>query len=306
MPPGPDPQVNLQVVEQERRRLGQRLEEVSRLCEADVPPVVFYGELLKRLLESLAAPAGAVWTRTPQGNLQIQYQVNLQQIGLDQSDEVRQSHGELLRLAVAQGKPMDVPPRSGVGAAEEGKPSAGNTTDYLLLIVPILLNDQVDGLIEVWQQPNRPVAAVPGFLQYMHLMAELASRYQRRQMLRQMTGQEQLWTQLETFARQVHGSLKPLEVAFQVANDGRRLIECDRVSVAVRYGGRRVHRGRQRRRCRRETLQRRAPHAQALPARPALGREARLQRHARRQPAAPGAQGPGRLPGGKPEQAAWP
>ena len=77
MTPGPDPQVNLQVVEQERRRLGQRLDEVSRLCEADVPPAVFYSEMLKRLLESLAAPAGAVWTRTPQGNLQIQYQVNL-------------------------------------------------------------------------------------------------------------------------------------------------------------------------------------------------------------------------------------
>ena len=238
MTPGPDPQFNLQVVEQERRRLGQRLEEVSRLCEADVPPVVFYGEMLKRLLESLAAPAGAVWTRTPQGNLQLQYQVNLQQIGLDKSDEVRQAHGELLRLAVTQGKPMDVPPRSGVGTAEEGKSAASNTTDFLLLIVPILFNDQVTGLIEVWQQPNRPAAAVPGFKQYMTLMAELSARYQRAQMLRQMTGQEQLWTQLETFARQVHGSLKPQEVAYETANNGRRLIECDRLSVAVRYGGR--------------------------------------------------------------------
>ncbi len=53
-----------------------------------------------------------------------------------------------------------------------------------------------------------------------------------------MTGQEQLWTQLEAFTRQVHGSLKPQEVAYEVANNGRRLIECDRVSVAVRYGGR--------------------------------------------------------------------
>ena len=69
---------------------------------------------------------------------------------------------------------MDVPPRSGVGTPEEGKPSAGNTTDFLLLIVPILLNEQVAGLIEVWQQPNRPVAAVPGFKQYMALMADLA------------------------------------------------------------------------------------------------------------------------------------
>ena len=53
-----------------------------------------------------------------------------------------------------------------------------------------------------------------------------------------MTGQEQVWTQLEAFTRQVHGSLNPQEVAYEVANKGRRLIECDRVSVAVRYGGR--------------------------------------------------------------------
>ena len=238
MPPGPEQQVNPQVVEQERRRLGQRLDEVARLSESDVPQAVFYGDMLKRLLESLAAPAGAVWTRTPQGNLQIQFQVNLKEIGLDQSDEVREAHGELLRLAVAQGKPMDVPPRSGVGAGEEGKPAAGNMTDYLLLIVPILVNDQVAGLLEVWQNPSRPGAAIPGFKQYMSLMAELAARYQRSQMLRQMTGQEQLWGQLETFARQIHGSLNPVEVSYLVANEARRLCECDRVSVAVRYGRR--------------------------------------------------------------------
>ena len=236
MSPGPEPQVNLQVVEQERRRLGQRLDEISRLCEADVPPAVFHGEMLKRLLESLAAPAGAVWTRTPQGNLQIQYQVNLKDVGLDQSDETRQSHGELLRMAVTQGKAMHLPPRSGVGPAQENGAPAGNTTDFLLLIVPVLLNDQVVGLIEVWQNPTRPAAAVPGFLQYMTLMAELSGRYQRAQMLRQMTGQEQLWTQLETFARQIHGSLNPVEVSYLVANEARRLCECDRVSVAVRYG----------------------------------------------------------------------
>ena len=94
------------------------------------------------------------------------------------------------------------------------------------------------GLIEVFQGSNRPAAAVPGFLQYMKLMAELAGRYQRAQMLRQMTGQEQLWTQLETFARQVHVSLNPIEVAYVVANEGRRLIDCDRVSVGIRLGKR--------------------------------------------------------------------
>jgi hypothetical protein len=57
-------------------------------------------------------------------------------------------------------------------------------------------------------------------------------------MLGQMAGQQQLWTQLEAFSRQIHGSLNPVEVSYLVANEGRRLIECDRVSVAVRYGRR--------------------------------------------------------------------
>src|SRR5262249_54475326 len=133
-------------------------------------------------------------------------------------------------------RPIHLLPRSGVGPAEPGKVGAGNPTDYILLLVPILLNNEVAGLIEVWQAPNRPLNAVPGFLQFMSLMADLATRYQRNQMIGQLSGQQQLWTQVEAFARQIHGSLVPREVAYMVANEGRRLIDCDRVSVAVRYG----------------------------------------------------------------------
>src|SRR3954451_20466837 len=105
----------MQVIEQERRKLSRRLDEVARLCEADVPAATFYGEMLKRLLETLAAPAGAVWARTPQGHLQMQYQINLKEIGLDQNEEARNSHQELLRQAVMQPRPFHVPPRSSVG-----------------------------------------------------------------------------------------------------------------------------------------------------------------------------------------------
>ena len=229
MSAGPDPRVEAQVIEQERRRLSRRLDEVARLCEANVPPATFYGEMLKRLLESLAAPAGAVWARTALGHLQLQFQINLKEVGLDRSEEARQCHEELLRQVVTQPRPLHLPPRSGVGPAEDGRPPAGNPTDFLLLVVPIINNDQVAGLIEVWQGANRPHNAIPGFLQFMNLMADLVTRYQRNQMLGQMTGQQQLFTQLESFARQVHASLNPTEVAYVVANEGRRLIDCDRV-----------------------------------------------------------------------------
>ncbi len=233
---GPESQVDPQIIEQERRRLSRRLEEVARLCETDQPPGKFYAEMLGRTLESLAAPAGAIWTLTAQGNLQQQVQSNYKEVGVESSDEARQSHAELLRMAISNPKAEALMPQSGYGPAEEGKPGAGNPTNFILLIVPMMQNGKAVGLIEVWQNPARPREAIQGFLQFISLMADLGVRYQRNQMLGQMTGQQQLWTQLEAFSRQIHGSLNPIEVAYLVANEGRRLIECDRVSVAARYG----------------------------------------------------------------------
>jgi len=89
MSAGPDPRTaNAQLIEQERRRLSQRLDEVARMCEGSMPPPAFYAEMLQRLLESLAAIAGSVWIRTPQGNLQQQFQINLQQLGIDSNEEL--------------------------------------------------------------------------------------------------------------------------------------------------------------------------------------------------------------------------
>lgn len=235
----PDPRTQAQVLEQERRRLSQRLDEVARLCEAPLPPSAFYSELMQRLVDSLAAVGGCAWVRTPQGNLQQAFQINFAgQAGLD-TDDARAAHDALLRLAFTNGQPIHLPPRSAL-AAEPGQAAPGNPSPHLLLIVPIRQNDQVIGLLEVLQGANRPANAIPGFLQYMTLMADLAGRYQRNQLVGQLVGQQQLWSQLEAFARTIHGSLNPTEVAFHVANEGRRLIECDRVSVILRPRGERA------------------------------------------------------------------
>ena len=91
-------------------------------------------------------------------------------------------------------------------------------------------------LVEVWQRAERHPDAAGGFLKFLTDMARLASLYVRNYQRRQMTGQQQLWLQLETFSRKIHGSLNPTEVSYVIANEGRRLIDCDRVSVALCQG----------------------------------------------------------------------
>ncbi len=219
-----------------QRQINRLFEEVARLSEQDLEPSNYYGEFLPRVLAGIAAPAGVVWLRTPQGNLQLQAQVNLRQVGLEENEEGRLAHNELLRQAMMTGRPVLALPHSSFAAAEAGGQAAGNPTDFVVLLAPILVDKLVVGLIEVWQEANRNPDARQGFLSFVVQMAGLASVYARNHQLRQMSGQQQLWIQLEAFARQAHNSLNPMEVAYSVANEGRRLVECDRISVAVRRG----------------------------------------------------------------------
>jgi hypothetical protein len=234
---GHDPnEVNL--IEQARRQINRLAEEIAHLSEMDLQPQQYYGEFLQRVLTAIAAPAGAIWLRTPQGNLQLQYQINMRHVGLDRSDSTREQHNKLLEEAFKKAQPGLIPPHSGAGPAEGGGSTAGNPTDFVVLLAPILVEKQIEGIVEVWQDPNRGPDAQRGFLQFLVRMAGLASAYTRNFQLRQMVGQQAVWTQLEAFARQVHASLNPTEVAYLTANEGRRLVECDRVSVGVRQGRR--------------------------------------------------------------------
>jgi len=230
-------QNEVKLIEQARRQINRLAEEIAHLSETDLAPAEYYGEFLKRLMEALAARAGVVWLITQQGNLQLQYQINVREVGLDKSEEARDSHGELLRQAMTKAQPGILPPQSGLGPKEGRRTAApGNPTDYLILIAPIMVDKTIAGIVEIFQDPKRGPDAQRGFLQFMVKMAGLAAGYARNHQLRQMVGAQQVWTQMEAFARQIHSSLNPTEVAYLIVNEGRRLIECDRVSIGIRRG----------------------------------------------------------------------
>jgi hypothetical protein len=213
------------------RRIDEAFEEVARLAGSDVPPSAFFQEFLNKALAGIEAPAGAVWLRTPQGFLQLQCQTNLDAVNLDKHKGGRQSHNELLRQAFQMAKPMMLEPYGTTGIHEG--PPAGNPTEYTVHLAPIQLEKETVGLLEVWQDPRWDARIQRTCLNYLVQMAGYASGYVRNQQGRKLAGQEQLWTQLESFAREIHSTLDPTRVAFHIANEGRRLIGCDRLSVAT-------------------------------------------------------------------------
>ncbi len=236
----------------DKNRYGRQIEEAfeaaSKLAGSALPPSDFYQQFLNRTLSAIDAPAGAVWLRTPQGFLQIACQVNLEKVGLENRRGGRQCHNEVLRqvFQAAPPRPIMLEPNGRVAANPTAPPDAGavpaaNLTDYFALFAPIVTPDKQSlGVLEVFQDPSLDPRLYPTFLNYAFQMAGYASQYNQFSNARSASGVERTFAQVEAFARLVHTTLNPTEVAYHVANEGRKLAECDRLCVGVRHGRRKV------------------------------------------------------------------
>ncbi|MCL4195120.1 MAG: hemolysin D, partial [Thermoguttaceae bacterium] len=221
-----------QLIEQTKQQIRTLVNEIAQLSKSEIPPEEFHAEFLPRVVSALAAIGGAVWTVGDEGRLSLGYQINIQETKLRDKPEEQVRHGRLVHKVFTSGEPLLVPPNSGAGDDSE----AGNPTDFLLVLGPVKTDLEVVGVVEVFQRPETRTATQRGYLRFLIQMCELAGDYFKSRQLRHFSDRQVLWTQLEDFARRIHASLDPRETAYTIANEGRRLIECDRVSIAVRKG----------------------------------------------------------------------
>ncbi len=226
------------LIEQTKQQIRSLVAEIAQLSKTDVTPEEFYGQFLPRVVSALAAAGGAVWTVNPEGRLALQYQINIQDTKLRENEEQQAQHSRLLYKVLSDGVEVLVPPRSGPGGAEQvsGEIPAANPTDFLLVFGVLKTDLETVGLVEVFQRSEVGPSTQKGYLRFLGQMCELAADFLKSHQLRHFSDRQTLWTQLEDFTRAVHASLDPRETAYTIANEGRRLIECDRLSVAIRKG----------------------------------------------------------------------
>lgn len=225
--------LNPELIEQTKQQIRSLVNEIAKLSRSDISPQEYYTEFLTRVVSALAAAGGVVWTIEDEGRLALQYQINLQQTGLRENEEAQVQHGRLLSRVLTSGEPMLAPPHSGAG---EDDAQGANPTDFLLVLGPLKTDLETVGLIEIFQRPEAGVNTQKGYLRFLMQMCDLAADFVKSRQLRHFSDRQVLWTQLEDFARRVHAVLDPHLTAYTIANEGRRLIECDRVSVAIRRG----------------------------------------------------------------------
>jgi hypothetical protein len=228
------------------RQIDDVVQQVTQQSRAPVSSEQFFTDLLDGCVRTLAAVGGAVWLRNSEG-LRLEYQTNLARTGIvsspnaDAGDAVQQSrlqHDRLLNAVAARKVSRAVAPQSGSVHSDDHTHAElpGNPTDFLLLVCPLTIEDRVLGVLELFQRPDVSPAACQGFLRFLSAIAELAVDFLRNSELRELQDRATLWIEFERFTESVHQGLDVDQIAGSIANDGRQLIGCDRVCVALRRG----------------------------------------------------------------------
>ena len=99
-----------------------------------------------------------------------------------------------------------------------------------------MADGNVEGVIEIFQRPDSQPATQRGYLRFLIQMCELAGEWLKTRKLKHFSDRHSLWAQADQFSRMVHENLDVRETAYTIVNEGRRLIGCDRVSVAIKRG----------------------------------------------------------------------
>lgn len=226
-------EADAQLVNQTKQQIRVLVQEIADLAKSDCSVEDFYEGFLTRTTSALASVGGAIWVRESVDQpLKLHYHINLKKTKLAKDKKAQARHSQMLRKLAEQGEPTLVGPDS--GSADEDL--AGNPTDSLLIVGPLKIDNTTIGLVEIFQRPGAGPTTQRGYLRFLMQMCEIASDFLRNQRIRSFAAQQTMWQQVEQFMRLIHQGLDTKETVYTLANESRRLLDCDRVSVAMGKG----------------------------------------------------------------------
>lgn len=223
-----------ETVEQTKQQIRTLINEIAEMSRTDTAAEEYYPAVLKRIVDALAAVGGAIWLLNEAGQLNLSYQINVNQNLLSHESDDATKHSKLLSRLFMRGKSELIPANSMLGEDQQ----EGNPSDYLLVVAPLATGKQTTGLVEIFQRPDSAPNIQRGYLRFLEQMAGLIGEWLKGHNLQRVSDRQLMWQQADHFARLVHDNLDLRDTAFTIANEGRQLIGCDRVSVALKRGRR--------------------------------------------------------------------
>lgn len=202
-------------VEQAQRRLREVLDELRAASETALSSAEYYCLWLTKLVEAMGADAGRAWLLTPDGSWQFVH-------------------------AVGAGEPAGTEPPTYATELEElrrvGRPLLLSGKTRTVIVYPIRAGGTLRGAVR-WELAVETEAARQGCLKFIDDAALSIERHHWLSDVRAATSQSVDLREECRLAAQLQKCSGTAATAFALANEGRLLLGCDRLSVLVRRGG---------------------------------------------------------------------
>lgn len=230
-----DESASIENIWQEIEELVLGLAQISR---TEVSSQRFYAELVERAVRGLGAEAALLWTPNSQKEFELQQRQGINpetNSSLALSPQEITQHRQLLNEALLENQPVSISAGSGLSDQHQGR----NPLKENLILCPIrFMQDSIAsiGILEIIHQPPRAYSAQEGYLRFISALCEISDDFCQHQQLLKLQELETLWEQFERFSEHVHLHLETQQTAYIIANEGRLLINCDRLSVLQRTG----------------------------------------------------------------------
>lgn len=221
--------VGLAATSTSRRDSRNLIHQVAQLTQSELNETEFYSKLLHQLAQALQATNVSAWICTSGGRVQLASQAGVSQEILFGDIEQRRRHERLVTDVLASGHPLTVPVANTVAADAAEDPGT-----YCLLFEPVLVDSQVATILEVITRAEGE--ALLGVATDLTMAAEFSAAFHRNLELHGLRRSHRMRQQQQEFNRRLHVHNSAAETAYFIANDGRRLVDCDRLSVVMRRG----------------------------------------------------------------------
>ena len=230
-------------IEAARTRIQRLVEQIAALSKAEVSSEDFFSKFLERVTSATDAKGGAVWlvgarAQDNKSEFQLCAHVDFASSLFGSDESQRTAILKVLTDVVRSQKAIVLNPTHTDAADIAPQPGAVlNKTPYPFLHVPLLLNAQPIGILQIWLQPYVQAKNYAEFVTFLNTLTPYVEQHLQSRRLSNLVLETQRLQHLLRFTTDLAGSLETLEVARLTANYGRDLAGCERTSVLLREHG---------------------------------------------------------------------
>ncbi len=230
-------QANTEKLKDEVRQAVRGLAEFSRTADN-------YGQFCERVLNDIVRITGAhgalLW-EMKQSNSPPSLSGFSGQAPDDQARAIlspeNENHTRMLMEVIGKKQPVGISSDAFTGPVDPEAPVT--PMPFLMLFAPVVNRKQdCYGTLELIQRGNIGKSAQEGYLRFLSQIAQLFQRWHEHRDLNQLSASADKWSHKVDFINEVHQSIDTKETAYAIANEARRLLKADRVSVG-KWNGRR-------------------------------------------------------------------